>query len=317
MLNRRLLRVKVLQALYAYFQSSNTELVKAEKELFLSIDRIYDLYLYLLLLPIELAHYAKLRLDESKGKNFPSKEDLEASNCFINNALIDIVGSNDTFKKLIETKKIAWSADHDLIVKLFKRMKDTSAYNDYLNSEEQNFESDKTFLLYLFKHVIFKFDLIEQSFHERSIYWSFEEFDFACHMVRNTYKNVSKDREGNARVIPPLYKDDEDDRKFVKNLFRETIANSEESDRLIADKTKNWELDRIAVIDTIMMKMAVTELMHFRSIPVKVTLNEYIEISKFFSSPKSSTFINGILDKIIPELKEKNQLVKTGRGLIE
>jgi N utilization substance protein B len=316
MLNRRLLRVKVLQALYAYFQSSNTDQRKAEKELFLSIDRIYDLYLYLLLLPVELAHFAKVKLDESKGKNFPSKADLEASNHFIDNKLIEAVREDANLNQLVENRKISWSADQELIVKLFKRTKETSAYNDYLLSDQPDFEADKTFLLYLFKHVIFKFELIEQAFHERSIYWTYEEFDYACHMVRNTYKNIPENY-AMARIVSPLYKDDEDDRSFVSNLFRETIKNSEESDQLIADKTRNWELERIAVIDTIMMKMAVTELMYFRSIPVKVTLNEYIEISKFFSSPKSSTFINGILDKIIPELKEKNRLVKTGRGLIE
>lgn len=316
MLNRRLLRVKVLQALYAYTQSSGSDVNKAERELFLSIERVYELYLYLLLLPGELVRYASLKLEDSKNKMFPTEEDLKTTNHFIGNRLIAMLEDQPALELAAEKRKISWSADRELIGRIFRKMRESSAYKDYLITGQSSFEDDKKFLLFLMKNIIFKFDLIEQAFQERSIYWNFDEFDYACMMVRNTVKKLE---EGDAAsfTLTPIYKDEEDDKLFVKKLFRETIASNKESEKLIAEKTKNWEVERIAVLDIIMMKMAITELIHFKSIPVKVTLNEYIEISKFFSSPKSKTFINGVLDKIIPDLKEQKKIVKTGRGLME
>ena len=316
MLNRRLLRVKVLQALYAYFQSSNSDRVKAEKELFLSINRIYELYLYLLRLPLDLLHAAELKLDESKSKRFPSEHDLQESNNFTSNRLIRSFEEHEALNSAIAKNKISWDAEHELVSKLFRKINELDAFEEYISKSKTTFEEDRDFLIKIFKSVVFKTDLIEHAFNERSIYWNPEEFDFVANMVLQTIKKV---QESDAKdfELTPMYKDEEDDTHFVRNLFRETIARDDENASLIAEKTKNWEVERIAVLDILMMKMAITELVSFRSIPVKVTLNEYIEISKSFSSPKSKVFINGVLDKIVPELKENKLLVKTGRGLIE
>jgi len=316
MLNRRLLRVKVLQAIYAFQQSDEMDLARAEKELFLSLERIYDLYLQLLVLPVELRQKAITRLEESKSKMVQTEADKQATNHFIKNRLILAIEENEVISKVCNTRKISWSADQEVVSKLFKKLKETSFYNDYLEKEETDLKEDHQFLLYLIKNVILKDDIVKQLFQERSIYWSEDEYDYACHMVRTSLAIEDFDAKFKPKLLP-LFKDEEDDRKFVKDLLRTTINQSDEFEKLIAGQTKNWEVERIAVLDIIMMKMALTELTEFRSIPVKVSLNEYIEISKFFSSPKSKVFINGVLDKLIPELKKKKQIVKTGRGLMQ
>ena len=313
MLNRRHLRIKVLQALYAYFQSENDDYVKAEKELFAGIDRIYDLYLYLLLTFSELRHIAEHRIEENKKKIRPTEEDLSPNLKFVNNEVIRLLEDNKALRKLSETRKINWIGDvnHEIFRKMFLEMREGETYFEYMNNGANGFEEDKAFAIALFKSDIANFPLLYNYFEEKSIHW-LDDIDLACSMVVKTIKYM---QEGSDVEILSLYKDKEDEQEFVRELFKQTIAKNEENEVLIDELTSNWELDRIAKMDVLLMNMAITELQVFNNIPTKVTLNEYIEISKFYSTPKSNAFINGVLDKAIARLEKEDKIKKIGRGL--
>lgn len=314
MLNRRLLRVKVMQSLYAHFQSENADRFKSEKNLLLSINRVYELYLLYLVLPLELADIAEVQMEEARNKVLPTDEDKNPNRKFVDSFLIQNLRNNSQLKSKIEERKLSWSAEQDTLKKLWKKIKQSSLYLNFL-SEEEHPKSHRKFIEKLYSTFIVDNEDLYSSFQEKSIYWDYEDSDFAIHMAMR-YLGKIKSAE-NFRTIPDMYKDEEEDLRFVKNLFKRTLDNDEENSRLIDEKTKNWEVERIAVLDVLFMKMAITEFLHFSSIPVKVTLNEYIEMAKLFSTPKSKVFINGVLDKLLAEFKEQKKIVKMGRGLMQ
>lgn len=315
MLSRRLQRIKVLQALYAFFQSNNSEIQKAENELFLSLNRVYELYIYFLLLPVDVVRVAMQKIEDNKQKILPTKEDLNPNLKFVNNRLISAIANNIQLKTFAESKKISWQLYDEEIRKFFNSIRQSDEYKSYMNSENNSFEEDRKFLVNLYKHLLPQFELIFDKFQEKSIYWNLEDIDYALMLCIKTFETCEKETQ--QFNVMPIYKDDEDDTAFIKNLFRKTILHNTENEVYISDKTKNWEIERIALIDIILMKMAITELLYFSSVPVKVTLNEYIEISKLYSSPNSKVFINGILDKLVADFKSKKIINKQGRGLID
>ena len=314
MLNRRHLRIKVLQSLYAYFQSNEESYRKTENELLQAVERMYDLYIYLLLTFIELKSIAEFRIEENKKKIRPSKEDLEPNLKLLDNELIAMLESNVVLRKLSEDRKVNWVGDEhrEMFRKMFVQVKDSETYLDYMNNEEIGFEVDKLMAIELFRAEIANFPLLYNFFEEKSIHW-IDDIDLVCSMVLKTIKSAEK---GKSLDILPLFKVDDDEQDFIKDLLRKTISMDKENELLIDELTDNWELDRIAKMDIILMKMAITEMQIFSNIPTKVTLNEYIEISKFYSTPKSNSFINGILDKAIDRLKKDKKIVKVGRGLM-
>lgn len=313
MLNRRHLRIKVLQALYAYYQSEE-DYKKVEKELLNSIDRIYDLYLYLLQTFAELKHIAEHRIEENKKKIRPSEEDMHPNRKFVENAIISILENHKDLRDLSLHYKISWIGDEhqEMFRKMFLHIRESEVFDRFMNNEESGFEEDKAFMVELFKTEIANFPLLYNFFEEKSIHW-LDDIDLACSMVIKTIKQFE---EGGDNGILPLHKDKEDELYFVKELMRKTVEMDEENEKIIDELTNNWELDRIAKMDVILMKMAITELQVFNEIPTKVTLNEYIEISKFYSTPKSNGFINGVLDKGIDRLTKEGKINKVGRGLI-
>ncbi len=315
MLNRRHLRIKVLQALYAYFQSEEENYRRTENELFDAIDRIYDLYLYLLLSIPEVKVFAERRIDENKKKIRPSDDDLNPNLKFVNNLIIQKIEESKKLTLLSEENKVNWIGDEkqEMFRKMFLHIRDSETYFEHMNNGISGFEADKQFIIDLFKVEIANFPLLYSYFEDLSIHW-LDDIDLACTMVLKTIKTIdSADQDA---IILDLYKDEDDEREFTKELLRKTISMDKENEVLIDDLTKNWELDRIAKMDVILMKMAITEFQIFKTIPTKVTLNEYIEISKFYSTPKSNGFINGILDKAILRLQEEGKIQKIGRGLI-
>lgn len=313
MLNRRHLRVKVLQALYAYYQSTGADATASEKELFKAVDRIYDLYIYLLLTFEELQRQGEKRIEENKKKMRPSDEDLNPNRKFVDNKVIAILASHDTLRQQSETLKVNWVGDEkqELFRKMYLELRESETYFEYMNNGLSGFEEDKAFLVALFKSDVANFPLLYNFFEEISIHW-LDDIDLACSMVIKTIKSFDEDENNE---ILPLYKDEEDEKTFIRELLRKTIQMDSENEVLIDELTSNWELDRIARMDIILMKMAITELQIFNNIPTKVTLNEYIEISKFYSTPKSNGFINGVLDKAIHRLEKQGMIQKTGRGL--
>jgi len=314
MLNRRHLRIKVLQALYAYFQSNEDNFRRTENELMQAVERIQDLYLYLLLSFSELKSIAENRIEENTKKIRPTEEDLNPNTKFIDNKIFLLLEENKELRRLSEECKVNWVGDEhqEMFRKMFLTIKDSEIYFEYMNNDSKTFEDDKAFALELFKVEIANSELLYNFFEEKSIHW-IDDIDLACSMVLKTLKSVN---EGEVIELLPLYKVDDDEQDFIRDLLRKTISMDKENEALIDELTKNWELDRIAKMDVILMKMAITELQIFNNIPTKVTLNEYIEISKFYSTPKSNGFINGILDKAIDRLQAEKKIVKIGRGLM-
>lgn len=313
MLNRRHLRVKVLQALYAYYQSTDASAAASEKELFKAVDRIFELYIYLLLTFGELQRQAERRIEEGKNKLRPTEEDLHPNRKFVDNAVIDLLTNHEDLRRYSEKLKVNWVGDEkqELFRKIYLEIRESETYFEYMNNGISGFEEDKAFLVALFKTDVANFPLLYNFFEEMSIHW-LDDIDLACSMVLKTIKSFE---EGAKNLLLPLYKDEEDERAFIRDLLRKTIAMDSENEALIDELTSNWELDRIARMDVILMKMAITELQIFNNIPTKVTLNEYIEISKFYSTPKSNGFINGVLDKAISRLEGQGMIQKAGRGL--
>lgn len=315
MLNRRHLRIKVLQALYAYFQSKEDSYVRTEKELLSAVERMYDLYIYLLLTFSEIKDLAEARITDNKRKIRPSKDDLSPNLKFISNQIIASLEANKSLRTLSEQRKVNWIGDEhkEMFRKMFLQLRDSETYLAHMNNGESGFEEDKQFAMELFKVEIANSELLHTFFEEKSIFWM-DDIDLVCSMVLKTIK--AADENENIDIMP-LYKQDDDEQEFIKILLRKTISMDKENEQLIDELTQNWELDRIAKMDIILMKMAITELQIFSNIPTKVTLNEYIEISKFYSTPKSNGFINGVLDKAIDRLKSEKKLTKIGRGLID
>ena len=314
MLNRRHLRIKVLQALYAYYQSKEESFRRTENDMMQAIERIYDLYIYLLLTFGELNSIAAHRVEENKKKIRPSDDELNPNMKFIDNELVKMLIENKELRMISEDIKVNWVGDdhQEMFKKMLLHIRESETFFEYMNNGLSDFEDDKQFAINLFKIEIANYPLLYDFFEEKSIQWM-DDIDLACTMVIKTIKSFG---EGSENSILKLYKDKDDELEFVRELLRKTISMDKENEFLIDDLTKNWELDRIAKMDIVLMKMAITEFQIFNNIPTKVTLNEYIEISKFYSTPKSHTFINGILDKAIDALNKENKIQKVGRGLI-
>jgi len=319
MLNRRYLRIKVMQALYAFYQSKENKLDVAEKNLIKSIENIYELFIYQLSILIELAEYARKRAEENKQKLIPSPEDLNPNMRFIENLLIKKIASNKVYMLSFNNLKINWSDNQEIFRSLYNRIKENKAYNDYMNSPENSFEADKKIVISIFRKFIIPNDALQNYFEDKNIFWS-DDYIFVALIVLKTLDSI-RNNSDDMFQLPELYRKsddpDSDDKQYVLNLFRKSIINSKKYDELITNTAKNWEVERIAIIDNIILKMAITEMLECPTIPVKASLNEYIEIAKAYSSDKSRIFINGVLDKIHMDLKTSNQIKKIGRGLID
>lgn len=311
MLNRRYLRIKTMQALYSYFQQDRPDIGLHEKELFKSLDKIYDLYIYVLVLLNDMHHTAHLVLEENKNKRLPSKEDLDPNLKFIQNSVLVSLSESGELRRELTNRKISWQNDFDLVRKLFLELRGSDLYKNYMANESRSVKEDKQFLTSVVTEFLYEHDLLNHLFEEKNIHWADDTYG-AFSMVAKTIEGFTTEFK-----LLPLFKDAEDDKQFISTLFRKTIAGDKEYEQLIDAKTKNWELDRIAAMDILLMKMAIAEFLNVSNVPVKVSLNEYIDISKEYSTPNSRTFINGVLDKIIADLKHDNKIQKTGRGLME
>lgn len=313
MLNRRHLRIKVLQSLYSFYQSKDDNYGKAEKEVLSGLERIYDLYIYLMLTFSELKDISEHRMAENKKKIRPSEEEITPNRKFVESKVIEAIENNVNLRAESENRKVNWVGDesHEIFRKMMLHIRETETFDQYMNNGIKGFEEDKAFAIALFKTEIANFPILYDFFEEKSIHW-IDDIDLACTMVVKTLKAFEED--GDCSILS-LYKDKDDELDFVRQLLRKTIVLDKENELLIDELTSNWELDRIAKMDVILMKMAITELQTFNSIPTKVTLNEYIEISKFYSTPKSNGFINGVLDKAITRLIKEDKIKKVGRGL--
>ncbi len=313
MISRRLLRIKVLQVLYAYYKADQKDLNKSEKELHFSINKAYELYYYILLLIIDVVQYAESRIELAKNKKVPVWEDLNPNTRFIDNTLVGLLRENRQFQHYIDTHHISWVNHPELIKELYTSLIESEAYGEFMIAEDLDFQAQKKIIIRFINEIVLTNESLHQLLEEKSIYWN-DDIDFVVSIVEKTLKKF-KEGEKEENPLLELYKNDED-REFVIQLYRKSIVNRDFALKLIEEKASNWDLDRIAFMDVLIMQMAVTEMIEFSSIPTKVTLNEFLEIAKYYSTEKSNTFINGVLDKIMQKLKDEKKIRKTGRGLI-
>ena len=313
MISRRLLRIKTLQILFAYYRGENNSLTLAEKELTFSIKKAYDLYYYLFLLLLDLRLYADKRIELGKQKRIPTEEDLNPNTRFIDNKVFGLIEDNFQLKKYLHENKLSWVNYPELIKLLFQRVTTSEYYGKYMNKSEIDFTAEKQLLVSILTKEIVDFEDLEQCLEEQSIYWN-DDLEFIAGMVAKTIKRFTP-WQPTSTPLMPMYKNQEDE-GFAPRLLRKVILNHNENIKIIDSFTQNWDVDRIASMDTLIMEMAITEILEFPAVPVKVSFNEYIELSKYYSTDQSSTFINGVLDKIIASLRKDKLIQKQGRGLL-
>jgi N utilization substance protein B len=298
---------------YAFYKGDKREIARAEEELHLNIRKSYDLYHALLLLIIDLFLYAESRMELARNKLVPSAEDLNPNTRFIDNRVIHQIRHNEQLLRYVEKEKLSWVNYPELVRELYNEMIATDAYKEYMTCSTCDYSDDRKFVLFLYTHIILPNENLEQSLEEQSIYWN-DDIEFCVSMIVKTLKKFNSSN-GNDNGLMGLYKNTEDE-DFAVNLLRKTLVKRDEYLSYIKTNTRNWDVERIAFMDILIMQMAIAELVGFSSIPTKVTLNEYLEIAKSYSTQKSNVFINGVLDKVVADLRKDQLIKKAGRGLI-
>lgn len=302
-----------MQVLYAFQQSEVKDIKQQEKNLLASVDKVFEMYVSLLALIIDVVQYAEIDAIDRANKHLPSEDDLNANLKVLDNRFIQLLLNNSAYIDAVKKYKVSWSFDPELARSLFSTLKNSDEYKAYLVKTDDDLHSDKDLIKFIFKKVILKSTLAQQALEEKHMNWQVDQ-DVLQAMIAKTLKNFSI--ESGEQKLAQISANWGEDREFILDLYQKTIAHNDAFQEMIGAKTKNWEAERIAMMDVILMKMALAELIYFTSIPVKVTINEYLELAKEFSTPKSNSFINGILDKILDDLKEQGKIRKYGRGLL-
>lgn len=307
MINRVLIRLKIVQIVYAYYQNGGKNLDTAEKELFFSLSKAYDLYNYLLLLMVEVTKQANKRLNAAKNKLVPTKEELFPNTKFVENRFIAQLEVNKQLLEFSNNQKKTWENEADFVKTLCDKILESDIYKEYMASETSSYEEDRELWRKLYKNIIFNNIELDQVLEDQSLYWN-DDKEIVDTFVLKTIKRFDE-KNGAKQELLPEFKDGED-QDFARRLFRRTILNADYYRHLISENTKNWDLDRVAFMDVVIMQIALAEILSFPNIPVSVSLNEYVEIAKLYSTPKSGGFINGTLDGIVNSLKKENKLTK-------
>ena len=307
MINRVLIRLKIVQIVYAYYQNGGKNLDTAEKELFFSLSKAYDLYNYLLLLMVEVTKQANKRLNAAKNKLVPTKEELFPNTKFVENRFIAQLEVNKQLLEFSNNQKKTWENEADFVKTLCDKILESDIYKEYMVSETSSYEEDRELWRKLYKNIIFNNIELDQVLEDQSLYWN-DDKEIVDTFVLKTIKRFDE-KNGAKQELLPEFKDEED-QDFARRLFRRTILNADYYRHLISENTKNWDLDRVAFMDVVIMQIALAEILSFPNIPVSVSLNEYVEIAKLYSTPKSGGFINGTLDGIVNSLKKENKQTK-------
>lgn len=314
MLNRRHIRVKVMQTMYAFKGGESDDFSKDQKFLLFSIDNMYNLYLLLMSLLLEVQKRAENDLQKKQKKHLATKEDKDPNRKFVNNQVLQILKSNLPLKNQLESYKITnWNLDSEYVDIIFKAVISSDLYKDYMQTKVSDFKEDKDFVVDIFKEIIAPNEKLYDYMEDKNLTW-LDDLPTVNTTILKLLRKVKTTSNEN-HFTPNLYKDVED-KQFAIDLFKKTLLNKTAINKEIELKTQNWDADRIANVDYVLLQMAICELQNFSSIPVKVTINEYLEIAKEYSTPKSSIFINGILDKLVKEYATDGKFNKIGRGLI-
>ncbi|MCK5678686.1 MAG: transcription antitermination factor NusB [Flavobacteriaceae bacterium] len=312
MVNRRHIRIKVMQSVYALLQSKSDNLVKEEKFLLFSIQKALDLYILQLLMIVEVKKIAFEHIEIKKKSHLATSQDKNPNLKFINNQVVQAIeNSNEINDYVIQKKLDYWNDNREYVRIIWDELKESELYNNYLSIQDTSFKEDKEFSVNFFEKIIAPNEKLYDYYESLNLSWV-DDLPLVNTLVIKTIKQLQK---GNLISLKEL-EVKEDDKEFLIDLFRKTVLHHDEYSDEIDDKTPNWDTDRIAEIDLILIKLAITEFIYFPSIPTKVTINEYIEIAKDYSTAKSSYFINGVLDKLLKEYNKSNRLQKIGRGLL-
>jgi len=307
MINRTIIRIKVLQVVYAYYQKNSRDLALAENELMFGIQKSYDLYHYLLLLIILLTDAEQKRLDKLKNRLLATDEERNPNRRLADNRFIEQLNRNKQLQKFANEKGTFWNNEDSLFVRsTLNNILQSEIYTEYLDSED-TYESDRNFWIKIFKNLILIDEELYEVLENQSVYWN-DDLEVIGSFVLKTIKRINADTSVSQELYP-MFKDTED-KNFAINLLHHSLLEEEESNQRIKNQTNNWDLERLAVIDLYIIQIALAELRNFPTIPISVTLNEYIELARYYSTPKSPVFINGILDAIVKELKNENLLFK-------
>ena len=307
MINRVLIRLKIVQIVYAYYQNGGKNLDTAEKELFFSLSKAYDMYNYLLLLMVEITKQAERKQSAAKNKLLPTEEELHPNTKFVDNRFIAQLEVNKQLLEFSETQKKTWENESEFVKRLCEKIMDSDIYKEYMASETSSYEEDRELWRKIYKRIIFNNQELDQVLEDQSLYWN-DDKEIVDTFVLKTIKRF-EEANGAEQQLLPEFKDDED-KEFARRLFRRTILNAEYYRHLISENTRNWDLERVALMDIIIMQIALAEILSFPNIPVSVTFNEYLEIAKLYSTPKSASFVNGTLDAIVNALMDEDKLFK-------
>lgn len=313
MFSRRFLRIKVVKAIYAHLTCADESITIEERNLLKGIDKAYDLYPYILSLIVEVRRYAEERIQIGLNKHLPTHEDLNPNRKFVNNEVVARIENDEELENMLLSRRLGWSSAPEVVKHLYQKMVESDYYKEYMASERKNFAEDRKLVEEFYLQTVQDDEMLTAALEESSIMWS-DDLDFILIMVLRTLSGMRKQDE--ALELLPEYKTD-DDKAFVKRLFAAAAVGYDENLKIVEQYTKNWDVERIAMMDNIILTTAIAEMVGFDSIPVKVTLDEYIEIAKFYSTLGSSTFINGLLDKISSDMIADGRILKQGRGLVE
>ena len=307
MINRTLIRLKIVQLVYSYYQNGGKNIDSAEKELLFSLSKAYDLYNYLLMLIIAVTRFAEEQVERLERNNKISHSDQVVNRRFAENLFVQQLEVNKQLIDFKETQKKSWDNDKDYIKSLYNKIVTSDIYKEYMSAEESSYMADREVWRKIYKNIIMKDEEIDNVLEEQSLYWN-DDKEVVDTFVLKTIKRF-EEKNGADQELMPEYKDEED-REFAIRLFRRTILNDEDYRSLINQNVKNWEFSRLAYMDVIIMQIALAEILSFPAIPVSVTINEFVEIAKYYSTAKSGGYINGIIDSIVKKLRADNKLLK-------
>ena len=319
MLNRRILRIKAFKTLYGSVLSGNMSLAQAESQLEVSCEATRDLYIYMLGIVSPLTAIARDRIEAAKAKFNPTEEERNPNMKFVENSLATLLDEDVDFKKVFTKKKFGWQQYDLFLKKVMSSVVTKDYYAEYMASDERSLEQDCKLFTRIFEEEFVDSDELEAILEEKSLYW-YEDLPYALTWCCKTFKSLAK---GEGFSMPPLYQSElltgkgvESDKYFVRKLLQSSYAGYEKYSALVADSVTGWEKDRLFSTDVVLIVMGLAEAANFPTIPVKVTINEYVEIAKHFGTPKSRSFVNGLLDKLVQSLTEDGQIVKEGKGLL-
>lgn len=307
MINRVLIRIRIVQVLYSFHQNQDGNMTKAESELKYSFQKSYDLYFYFLVLLIELTRLYERRIDQAKSKLLPTEKDINPNTKLIDNLFIKQLENNNQLQAYLKDRPLSWYDNDAFLKSLLNEILASEIYTEYSADSTSDYNSDREFWRKVFKQIIMKNEELESLLEDESLFWN-DDVEIIESFVIKTIKRFEAE-SGSEQVLLPMFKDDED-QEFAFKLLRDSIFNGKDYRDMIAGYAQNWESERIAFMDQIIMQIALAEIINFPSIPINVTLNEYIDIAKVYSTEKSASFINGILDSIVEKLRADKKILK-------